>query len=331
MNSFTRLASQLLSRCSAASRKLILAVYDLVLFYTALLLLALTSIVWSGCAIVLEQVLPRETGRRLGRSMITILFRAFFALLQRSGRFSFDFSALDVLRQEKSLIIAANHPALWDAVMIVSRLPNAVCVMKDALVGNIFLGRGASLAGYICNESARKVIVQAVAELRQGCHVVLFPEGTRTTVLPVNEFKGGIGIIARQADAPVQTVLIETDTPFLGKGWAMLKKPPLPIRCTLRLGRRFTPGDSASRFSADLHQYFSAELVSRTDGSQPSSRMARSCALLNTGVQPGLLAGMQDHLASTTLPAPSQAPAMLTSPTPTTPDERDLSLFNVYR
>lgn len=273
--SASKLVRALQSLRAAAGRP-VLACYDVVLFYSALLLLALTSILWSGCAIVLELVLPRQAGRSLGRFMIMFLFRALFSLLHHSGRFRFDFSALDALREEKSLIIAANHPALWDAVMIVSRLPNAVCVMKDALVGNIFLGRGAGLAGYICNESARKVIVQAVAELRLGSHVVLFPEGTRTTVFPVNQFKGGIGIIARQAGATVQTVLIDTNTPFLTKGWAVLRKPPMPIRCTLRLGRRFAPGDSAGKLNADLQDYFCSELAAQVTRAGQTSMCCRA-------------------------------------------------------
>ncbi|MGI4846908.1 MAG: lysophospholipid acyltransferase family protein [Janthinobacterium lividum] len=282
---------------------------DALLFYLALLLLALCCIAWSGVALVLEPLLPRRRARRLGRRAIMSLFAALFAALNRTRRFTFDFSALDTLRGEKSLIIAANHPALWDAVMIVSRLPDVVCVMKNEVVGNVFLGRGARMAGYICNDSARGTISQAVAQLRAGSHVLLFPEGTRTVRMPVNAFKGGIGIIARHAQASVQTVFIETDTPFLGKGWAMLRKPPMPITCRLRLGQRFAPGTSAAALTKSLEQYFADELGMPAAAPQLVSQElpARPDVLR-------LCTGMPGAAALSCTPAASAAMAMCTGP-----------------
>jgi 1-acyl-sn-glycerol-3-phosphate acyltransferase len=209
---------------------------------------------------VLRPLLPVCVGCNWGRMGIMMGFRICLGVLTWSGLFHFDLSELDALREEKSLIIAANHPSLWDVVMIVSRMPNVACIMKAELVNNIFLGGGARLAGYIRNKSLRCMIMQAMKELQDGSQLLLFPEGTRTAQYPLNPLKKSIGAIASRAKAPVQTVLIETNSAFLGKGWPLLKKPLLPISYRIRLGQRFAPPENSQAFMVELEQYFIHEL-----------------------------------------------------------------------
>ncbi|HCE11082.1 MAG TPA: 1-acyl-sn-glycerol-3-phosphate acyltransferase, partial [Oxalobacteraceae bacterium] len=162
---------------------------------------------------------------------------------------------------EKSLIIAPNHPSLWDVVLIVSRLPDVACIMKAEILGNIFLGGGARLAGYIRNESLRRMLILAIEDLRRGSQLLLFPEGTRTVRRPIGPLKGSIGVIACRAKVPVQTVLIETDSPFLTKGWPVYKMPRLPLTYRVRLGRRFDAPENSAAFMTELEQYFAKELA----------------------------------------------------------------------
>lgn len=240
--------------------RLLLAAYDYVICAAGVCVFALVFLSWSLVALVLRPLLPLAIGRAIGRAYIMAGFRACLAFLSLSGRFHFDLSALDVLRKEKSLIIACNHPSLWDVVLIVSRLPDVACIMKADLVGNLFLGGGARLARYIRNESPRQMIVQSVLDLQRGSHLLLFPEGTRTVERPINPLKGSIGIIASRAKVSVQTVFIETDSAFLGKRWPLFKKPVLPMRYRVRLGRRFNPPEHSAAFVAELEQYFMHEL-----------------------------------------------------------------------
>src|SRR5690606_17952285 len=117
--------------------------------------------------------------------------------------FSFDLKELDSLANEPSLILAPNHPSLFDAVMVISRLPNISCVLKAELLNNIFLGAGARLARYISNKTARHVVKMAEDDFCCKSHLLLFPEGTRTTINPVNSFKGSVGLIAHHVQVPV--------------------------------------------------------------------------------------------------------------------------------
>lgn len=227
-----------------------------------LLLLGLMSLGWNLLALPLL-ALPAARGRVLGRRAIAAAYGWFWRVAAASGLLQMDARALLPLADERGLVVVANHPSLLDALMLVAQLPRAACVMKAELLRNPFLGAGARLARYINNRSAHGMVSQAVAELRLGGQLVLFPEGTRSTEHPVNPFGAAAGLIAKHAQAPVQAVFIETDSPYLGKGWPLWRLPPLPIVFTARLGRRFDAPRDPQAFRAELHAYFVAGLQSR--------------------------------------------------------------------
>ena len=241
--------------------RFLLNVYDYLVIYLGVTWLGILCLAWTPFAIILSLLPPESAGRALGRYAIMVIFRLYLATLSLSRRFSFDLEALDALRDAPSVIIAPNHPSLLDAVMVISRLPNVACVLKAELMNNIFLGAGARLACYIRNEPVRHMIRSAVRDFDCSSHLLLFPEGTRTTSYPVNPLKGSISLIAVHAQTPVQTVLIETDSKYLGKGWGLFRKPPMPIHYRARLGRRFDPPQNARRFMVELEDYFAHELI----------------------------------------------------------------------
>ncbi len=223
-----------------------------------LLLLGLMSAVWNLAALLLYPLLPRAVGRRIGRAMIARGYGMFWRVAAATGMLRLDADALDVLRDEPGLIVVANHPSMLDALMLVARLPRSACIMKASLIHNPLLGPGARLARYIRNDSAHGMIRCAVGDLREGGQLVLFPEGTRTTRHPVNDFHASFTLIAKRAQAPIQTVFIDTDSPYLGKGWPLWRLPPLPIRFAVRLGRRFAPSADVESLRAEIEAYFAA-------------------------------------------------------------------------
>jgi 1-acyl-sn-glycerol-3-phosphate acyltransferase len=101
----------------------------------------------------------------------------------------------------------------------------------------------------------------AVDDFQHGSHLLLFPEGTRTTQDPVSPLKGSVALIAHQAQVRVQTVLIESDTHYLSKGWSLFRKPAMPITYRLRLGRCFEAPQNTQAFMTELEDYFANELV----------------------------------------------------------------------
>ncbi|MDP1927741.1 MAG: lysophospholipid acyltransferase family protein [Thiobacillus sp.] len=241
---------------SGTLRSWLHGVYETCALWFGLILLGFLSLSWSSLAVPLYYLLPRRWAVPLGRWVTTIGFRFYLWALSRIGACRFDFSALDALRDQGPLIIAPNHPCMLDAVMVISRLPNLACIMKADIVDNVFLGAGARMAGYIRNDAQLSMIKQAVAELKKGSQLLLFPEGTRTTRWPVNVCKGTTALIATRANVPIQTVFIETNSAYLSKRWPLFKRPAMPITYHFRLGRRFEPPQKARVFTAELERYF---------------------------------------------------------------------------
>jgi 1-acyl-sn-glycerol-3-phosphate acyltransferase len=160
-----------------------------------------------------------------------------------------------------SLVIAANHPTMLDAVMLISRLPRVVCITKAALWDSLFLGGGIRLAGYVRNDAPLTMIRDAAAAIRKGSQLMIFPEGSRTSAPPVDPMHRGFAVMAKAARAPVQTVLIEAENPYLSKSWPLLRPPILPLVFRVRLGRRFEVGADPQAFVERLEAYFRAELA----------------------------------------------------------------------
>ena len=245
------------------------AAYGCLVIYSGLLVFGLICLVWSGAAGLLCQLLSEERGRVLGRWVTSYGFRCYLWLLAMTGAFRFDLRALDALRDAGPLIIAPNHPGLLDAVMVLSRLPNVACVMKADLINNPIYGASARLAGYIRNDEFIGGVTEAVENLRAGGQLLLFPEGTRTTRRPISPLKGGAALVSKRSGVPIQTVLIETTSLFLSKGWPLHRLPSIPVCYRLRLGRRFVPKDNLRETIAELEAYLASELGCR-NGIEPA-------------------------------------------------------------
>lgn len=234
--------------------------YEYLVFYALLFVFALSSLVWSTMAALLYPLLPRAFGARIGQFMIMAGFRYFVALMQLSGIIKCDLRALDALRDQPSLVIAPNHPSLLDAVLVISRLPRVACTAKAKLLRNLFLGGGARLAGFIRNDAPKRLVKEGIEQLRAGRQLLIFPEGTRTVGTGIDPFKGGFALIARRADAAVQTVFIESNSHFLGKGWFILRKPEFPLIYRARLGPRLRVDNDLRAFVTDLEALYRREL-----------------------------------------------------------------------
>ncbi|RYF65265.1 MAG: 1-acyl-sn-glycerol-3-phosphate acyltransferase [Comamonadaceae bacterium] len=234
--------------------------------YVLLLGLGLMSLTWNLVSLLLHPLLPAARGRAVGRAGIAHGYRMFWAVACACGMMRIDARCLAPLKDERGLIIVANHPSMLDALLLVAHLPRSACIMKASLMKNIFLGAGARLARYIRNDSAHAMVKQAVADLRQGGQLVIFPEATRTAQWPLNPFTPGVTLIAKLAKAPIQTVIIDTDSPYLGKGWPLWRVPPLPVVFSLRLGERFAPQADSHAMTHTLEQYFRQHIDKRGDG-----------------------------------------------------------------
>jgi len=215
--------------------------------------------------LVLVPLLPGDKSRPLGQWLLQAAFRGFLALLRGFHIVECEFRGLEALQAARGgLIVAPNHPALWDAVFIISRIHGLRCILKASLMHNPFLAGGAKLAGFIPNKPAHKMLQRSIEALRQGDRLLFFPEGTRTRKAEdvVNAFLGGIGIIATQSSAPVWPVFIETNSDYLCKGWPLWRLPDKKIKLRITVGEPLAspPDETAAVFTQRLRTAFVAAL-----------------------------------------------------------------------
>lgn len=229
-------------------------------------LLGVLCIVWTPVALVLYPFLPGRTGQHLGRAVIMRGFRFYLWNLQKAGIYIFDWRELDnlsaAMAEQGPVILAANHPGLIDAVVITARIPQTTCIIKRSLMDSVLFGAGARLARYLRNDPALDMMLASREALQAGYPLLIFPEGTRTVQPPLNPCKASIALISERSGIPVQTLLIETSSGFLGKGAPMFRHSRLPIHYRIRLGKRFEPPQrgQVAAFVAELENHFRQQL-----------------------------------------------------------------------
>lgn len=232
--------------------------YETLIAIIALSYLAFFGISLSLISFVLQPFWKASWFQRSGRRILHFLLHVFFAGLKISRLLVVDFSALDRLKNDPGMLIIANHPCLMDALFFSSRLPNLVSVMKSDVLKNPMFFGGARLSGFIPSDSPRDFVKKCSEILANDAHLLLFPEGTRSVTRQVNPFKKGFAMVAREANVPVQTVFIEANTSFLGKGWSLLSRPNFPLIYRATLGNQFQLAEEQNYklFAAKLERYF---------------------------------------------------------------------------
>jgi 1-acyl-sn-glycerol-3-phosphate acyltransferase len=209
---------------------------------------------------VLYLLLPKTFHKRAARSSISCAFRIYLFMLRWVCCIRCDARELDALRKDGPVIVIANHPSLLDVVILLSRLPNATCIFKAALRQNPLYGIGARMAGYVSNASALDMFLGSRAELSQGSQFIIFPEGGRSRQFPISAFSNSCVLLSKMTKAPIQTILLDYSSPYLGKQWGLFRRPALPLLIQARLGKRIEPADLRPESRSELESYFRSEL-----------------------------------------------------------------------
>lgn len=210
-------------------------------FYAALLGIAVIFLTLDAGSCVLRGCLPEGPHRRrLARRWLYDMARFAVRFLDVMGILKCDLTELTPIRDETDLVLIANHPSRLDCLILAAALPRLVCVTKASIWERPTLGSTLRTAGYIRHDSLLTLIAPATDSLKEGCQLLLFPEGTRSRAgAEPGPFQPGFAAIAQRTRSAVQPVLIETTSPYLSQGWPFLRRPPLPMRYRLRLAPRF--------------------------------------------------------------------------------------------
>lgn len=208
------LASGMLARLGRAWRA----------FATGLCFVVYGSVGWLGGLIVLPLVLlwpgSAEDRQRRVRRLVSGSFRALLAAIAGLRYGYVEVRGRQWLAQAEGKLVVANHPMYLDVVALVGLLPQADCVVKQAMWRNRFYGRFVRVAGYIGNADPVGLLHDCVQALQQGRTLILFPEGTRSTPGAPLHFERGAAQVAVRSGCDILPVMVRCRPLALGKNQA---------------------------------------------------------------------------------------------------------------
>jgi 1-acyl-sn-glycerol-3-phosphate acyltransferase len=178
-------------------------------------------------------------------------------------------SGTERLREGTGLIVA-NHPTLLDVVFLISRMPQADCVVKREAWENFFLRRIVASAGYIPNDTGEDLVKACADRLRAGRSLIFFPEGSRSPLGGLGKFQRGAAHVAISGSCRITPVVIRCEPPTLMKGQPWYALPKRKFRYSLEVGESFRASDllsddvaqplAARQLTEALRSYFAMRL-----------------------------------------------------------------------
>jgi 1-acyl-sn-glycerol-3-phosphate acyltransferase len=211
--------------------------------------------------VLLPVFYEKQRAREMGQVSLRRAFRGFVGVLRFFDIVECRYEGFGRLKEQTGgMIVAPNHPALWDAVFVLAEVDHTACVLKASLMCNPILFGGATAAGFIPNEPIHKMLRQCIDTLKGGGRLLFFPEGTRTRAEngQMNPFQGGLALVAKNAEVPVWPVYVQTNSRYLSKGWPLWRLPTEKVCITMTVGEplRFSAGGDAQAFLNDLRQSY---------------------------------------------------------------------------
>ena len=172
--------------------------------------------------------------------------RLFMGLLTVVGILRIRCYGAEKLRVPGALVIS-NHPTLIDALILMSVMPQAYCVVKANYFDSFWLNGICLGAGYIPNRSGPQVVEECVDHLRAGRSLMIFPEGTRSPKDGLGPFSRGAAHIAWRAQLDPVPVTIQCSPATLYGGQAWWNVPDRRFGVTITVGDPMPLGEIVSQ------------------------------------------------------------------------------------
>jgi 1-acyl-sn-glycerol-3-phosphate acyltransferase len=204
-----------------------------------------------------EELLAQRALHRASRRFVRLLERLHLARVRQRDT---------ELLGRRPLLVVSNHPSLIDTPLLLSCMPQADLVVNRAWRENPVLRKAVAGAGYLRAEEREAVVQEAVARLRAGRSVVIYPEGSRTPAEGLRRFQRGAAHIALEAGCDVVPVVIQVRPRTLVRGQRWADVPDgvpewrievgAPIRAADHLDGTEPRPVAARRLTAVLQDYF---------------------------------------------------------------------------
>ncbi|OWV24315.1 1-acyl-sn-glycerol-3-phosphate acyltransferase [Fibrobacter sp. UWB2] len=130
-------------------------------------------------------------------------FKIFVKIAEHLGAIRLTVENRDSLKNLRSKVVIANHPSLFDVVILFSLIPNANCIVKGELIQNKFISliiKNLYIPNNIPFEDQLEI---AKSSMDEGNNLIIFPEGTRSKPGEPWEFKKGAARFALYAKREV--------------------------------------------------------------------------------------------------------------------------------
>lgn len=130
-------------------------------------------------------------------------FKIFVKIAELLGAIRLTVENRDSLKNLRSKVVIANHPSLFDVVILFSLIPNANCIVKGELIQNKFISLIIKNLYIPNNIPFEDQLEMAKSSMDEGNNLIIFPEGTRSKPGEPWEFKKGAARFALYAKREV--------------------------------------------------------------------------------------------------------------------------------
>jgi 1-acyl-sn-glycerol-3-phosphate acyltransferase len=154
--------------------------------------------------------------------------------LLRAAGVTLEVEGCEHLEPGRPYIFAANHQSAFDIFVLLAVLPPVKFLAKIELFSiplfGYALGRAGSLPVDRSNrKTSMKSIERAAQAVREGSSIIIFPEGTRSTIGEMLPFKKGGFVLAIKSGQPIVPVSISGAGAVLPRGWGRIHPGPVKV------------------------------------------------------------------------------------------------------
>lgn len=112
-------------------------------------------------------------------------------------------------RFERPAVIIANHQSFIDILMLLALDSRFVMVTNSWVWNSPFFGRIVQYLGFFNTSNGYETIVESLREAtKEGCSIIVFPEGTRSADCTIKRFHKGAFYLAEELELDIIPILI---------------------------------------------------------------------------------------------------------------------------
>ncbi|MBR6412543.1 MAG: 1-acyl-sn-glycerol-3-phosphate acyltransferase [Alphaproteobacteria bacterium] len=158
---------------------------------------------------VLVLFLPVQKQRPILSNIVHYTWIFFVKVMVSLRLINVKVTGMEKIKDLKGHIIVANHPTLLDVVLIISSIPNTICIVKSTLAKNFFIKHLIQRIYLLNDDNPEYFLTKGQEILSQGINIIIFPEGTRTNSDNPLKIHRGFAQLAVRSKAPILPVRID--------------------------------------------------------------------------------------------------------------------------